>query len=191
MSRHQPKPSELTQKPTAKYTAVRGKGVGGSPLLDLPPRSDEPSDEDPAPVALKTTKVPETPAPTSSDSTDTTNETAIPPTSNNPATVDQPSDLVKFGNVSVDTEQDDSGNSFAVGHLTVVNTSPVEISTFSITMDTGDGVFTLVPFEGTIDAPVTITDRPASRPGVTWMYPSCPKVSSRPATPTVRRSQSL
>jgi hypothetical protein len=84
---------------------------------------------------------------------------ARPPTTDNNAVVDQPSDLVRIGDVMVDTEQDDSGDTFAVGHMTIVNTGVNEITTFNITMDTGDGVFSLVPFEGSIDDPQTITDR--------------------------------
>jgi hypothetical protein len=151
-------PSQTVAKAPVK--AKRGK-IASSPMISLPPRSNDEVDmvddaaqldDTPAPKPTETA-----PAPTTGPETA---EVARPPDNTEDSQiVDQPSDLVRIGEIAVDTEQDDSGDTFAVGHMMIVNTGVDEISTFNITMETGDGVFTLVPFEGTIDNPQTITDR--------------------------------
>lgn len=144
----------------APVKAKRGK-IGSSPMLGLPVQTESDVDAVDDATPPDDTAVPK-PAQAAAPSTATpeTGEVARPPeTTDDSASVDQPSDLVRIGDIAVDTEQDDSGDTFAVGHVMIINTGVDEISTFNITMETGDGVFTLVPFEGSIDNPQTITDR--------------------------------
>jgi hypothetical protein len=96
---------------------------------------------------------------TTTDTTTSDSQTPTEPSATEPTTSQNPTGMVEIGIAQVATAQDENGNSFAVGHVTIVNTSAYEITNFSITMSTGDGTYPLIPFQGTIENPVEITIR--------------------------------
>ncbi len=157
--RSKAKTAQASQNLVATTSGQRAGKIGGSALIDAPPsdRSDSSAALEPAAASLTSR-----PNPQSTNSSDQTipTETLNPPQADTsqPAP-DQASSIVQIGAAQVATEQDQDGNSFAVGHVTVVNTGPNEISNFTITMTTPDGTYTLVPFEGTIENAAVITNR--------------------------------
>jgi hypothetical protein len=125
--------------------------IGATPLVDLPP------DQSPQPtsVVLSSTPSQKTAAPATPEAA--AEAPATEPEENAPTAA--PSQFVQISSAGIESDQDDNGDTFALGRVVIFNNGPQEITNYNVSLNTGDGIFGLTPFTGNLDSPQAITNR--------------------------------
>jgi hypothetical protein len=129
------------------------KPISKTPLVDMP--SAEQSGPAMA-AAMPIVTHSSTPA-----KQDTTTDTSQDDTqSTDTAVASQPtSNFLQIQGAAIASDMDDNGNMFAVGHVVIQNRGSQDITNYNISLNTGDGLYTLSPFTGSMQNPQALTTR--------------------------------
>ena len=150
-------PSEITAQSQVVDRSPGGK-IEATPLVDLPPTDTSPTQL--SVVRAPSSSVKAASAPKTDDQSDTeTTPTASQAALSTSTTAPDLSQVVQIATAAIGSQQDEDGNTFALGRVVIVNTGPEPISNYTISLNTGDGIFGLTPFEGSVDNPQAITAR--------------------------------